>query len=52
MVQTEKVINIKIPAELHKNLRIHAAMKSQTLRDFIIKVLEKYVKNQGDINLA
>lgn len=34
-------INIEIEENLHKKAKVHCAMKSTTLKDFIIKLLEK-----------
>jgi len=38
-------INIKIPDELHKKLKVEAAVNSITIKDHIIKNLEDYFKD-------
>ena len=37
-------INISIPDELHKELKIAAAINDTTLKDLIIKTLESYIR--------
>jgi hypothetical protein len=37
-------INIEIPNELHKKIRIAAAINDTTIKDHIIKLLEKEMK--------
>ena len=37
-------INIEIPAELHKRIKVEAAMKGQTIKEIIIKTLENEAK--------
>ena len=39
-----KQIHIKLPEPLHKELRIQAAVKGQTLQDYVIEAI------QGQIN--
>jgi len=41
-------INIELDEELHKKAKIYCAMNSITLKDFIIKLLEKEANNLGD----
>ncbi|MFH0869855.1 MAG: hypothetical protein V1866_02255 [archaeon] len=41
-------INIEIPEELHKKIKLASIVQDTTLKDYIIKVLEK----QGDEGLA
>jgi len=38
-------INIKIPDELHKKIKLNAVMKGVSLKDYIILKLENGVKN-------
>jgi hypothetical protein len=35
-----KQIHIKLPESLHRELRIQAAIKGQTLQDYVVKALE------------
>ena len=37
-------INIEIPEELHKKLKFSCALKDQTLKDHIIRILEEKSK--------
>ncbi|RLE38903.1 hypothetical protein DRJ17_02620 [Candidatus Woesearchaeota archaeon] len=37
-------INITIPDDLHKKLKIKCAMQDISLKDYVIKVLEEKVK--------
>jgi hypothetical protein len=37
-------INIEIPDELHKKIRIESAKKETTIKQLIIKILEKNSK--------
>jgi hypothetical protein len=39
-------INIEIPDELHKKIKIDALKKDSTLRDFIFSKLENYTKER------
>jgi len=48
----ERVINIKIPSELHKRLRVCAAIEEQTLKDYIIGVLQQHVKSQKGVTFT
>jgi hypothetical protein len=41
-------INIEIDDNLHKKAKIYCAMNSTTIKDFIIKLLEKEANNLGD----
>jgi hypothetical protein len=38
-------INIKIPDELHKKVKIQSAIQEITIKDFIISAIEKRLKN-------
>lgn len=42
-------INIKLPDDLHKSLKIIAAQKDINLKDFIISILREKT-NKGDVN--
>jgi len=37
-------INIKIPEELHKKIKIESIKKDITIKEFIIKILEEEIK--------
>ncbi|MEM3374202.1 MAG: hypothetical protein QXE31_03185 [Candidatus Woesearchaeota archaeon] len=37
-------INIEIPDELHKKLKIQCAIEEKTLKEYIVNVLEEKVK--------
>ena len=37
-------INLEIPDDLHKALKIEAAMQDITLKEFIIKILDQKTK--------
>lgn len=39
-------INIEIPEELHKKIKIEAVKKDSTIKDLIIKTLEEKAKNE------
>ncbi len=39
-------INIEISEELHKKAKVHCAMNSINLKDYIIQLLEKKMKNR------
>ncbi len=41
----EKVINIKIPGDLHKTVKITCIETNQSIRELIIKALSQYVKS-------
>lgn len=39
------VINLRnIPDKLHRQIKAEAALQGMTLRDFVVKVLEEYLK--------
>ena len=40
-------INIELPEELHKKAKIYCAMNSTSIKDFIIKSLEKEADERG-----
>ena len=43
-------INFSIPAELHKKLKIKAAMEGITLKEFVIRSMEKKLgQSNGDL---
>lgn len=37
-------INIEIPDELHKKLKIQCAIEEKTIKDYIVSVLEDRIK--------
>jgi len=39
-------INIKIPDELHKKLKLTAVQKEITIKEYIIKLIEKELKDK------
>lgn len=39
-------INIEIPKELHKKIKIEAVKRDSTIKDLIIKTLEEKAKNE------
>jgi len=39
-------VNIEIPDEIHKKLKIAAAIKEKSLKELIIKTLEENVKEK------
>ena len=40
-------INIEIPEDLHKKIKIEAVKKDSTIKDLIIKTLEEKTKTKG-----
>lgn len=40
-------INIEIPDELHKKMKLKSVMKEKTLKDFIIEELDSYARKNG-----
>jgi Arc/MetJ-type ribon-helix-helix transcriptional regulator len=38
-------IHIKLPESLHRELRIQAAIKEQTLQDYVIEAIERQVNS-------
>jgi hypothetical protein len=40
---TLKQIHIKLPEPLHRNLRIQAAIKGQTLQDYVVEAIKDKV---------
>ena len=40
-------INIEIPEQLHKEIKIKSVMQEKTLKDYIIEELNSYVKTNG-----
>lgn len=38
-----KQIHIKLPALLHRELRIQAAIKGQTLQDYVVEAIENKI---------
>lgn len=36
-------INIEIPDDLHKKIKLQSVIQDKTLKDFIIKELEEYI---------
>lgn len=43
-------INISIPDDLHKQLKVAAAMEDKSLKDVVIETLEDYMHNEGGVN--
>ena len=39
-------INIQIPDELHKKIKLNAVKKDISIKDYIIKTLEEELKNK------
>jgi len=39
-------LNITLPDELHKSLKIKALQKDTTLKDLIVELLEEWVKHE------
>jgi predicted HicB family RNase H-like nuclease len=37
-------LNIKIPDELHKEIKLRAVMEDISLKDYVIKLLEENIK--------
>ena len=37
-------INIEIPDDLHKKMKIKALMKEKPIKDYFIEILEKHAK--------
>lgn len=43
-----RVLNIKdFPEELHREIKIKAAMEGISMKDLIIKALQEYLKKKG-----
>jgi len=40
-------INIAIPEDLHKKLKLASVMKNTTLKELIIQILEEKTRNKG-----
>jgi len=49
-----KQIHIKLPGLLHRELRIQAAIKGQTLQDYVVEAIENKIAldkpNAGSVN--
>ena len=43
----EKVININIPEDLHRELRIKAAENDTTIKEEVIRAIKKHLKEGG-----
>lgn len=43
----DKIINIKIPAELHRRLKIYAASTEKQVKNVTIEALEVYLNGKG-----
>ena len=46
------LINYEIPDDLHRKAKSAAALKGQTLKDFIIEALERATKGSPDARKA
>lgn len=44
MERSFKMLTVRIPAELHLKLKIHAATENKTIVEIIIEVLKKELK--------
>ncbi len=42
-------INIQIPEELHKKIKIICAVRGISLKDLVIEVLQNHVENSGSL---
>lgn len=45
-----KQIHIKLPESLHRELRIQAAIKGQTLQDYVVEALEGKINSDKVTN--
>jgi hypothetical protein len=44
MDKGEKVINMAIPAELHRELKTMAAQKETTVKELVVRALQEYCR--------
>ena len=44
---TEKTINIRVPIELHQQIKIHIAKQGITLKDYMLKLIEDDLAKGG-----
>lgn len=49
MIENMKRLNIMISAELHKNLKVAAALNDMTLQQFVSEAIDEKVKREGKI---
>ncbi|MFH1072053.1 MAG: hypothetical protein V1743_01335 [Nanoarchaeota archaeon] len=42
-------INMKIPDEMHRQLKLASVIKDETLKDHIIELLEEYAKDSSEL---
>jgi plasmid stability protein len=48
-----KQIHIKLPELLHRDLRIQAAIKGQTLQDYVVEAIkDKIALDKSDVDLT
>ena len=45
-MEEEKIINMKIPASIHKEIKVIAAEENKTMKDIIIKSIKQYRSNK------
>ena len=43
-------INITIPDDIHKKLKIAAALEEKSLKDLVIEALQDYLERKGGAN--
>lgn len=41
-----KIINVKIPEELHTQMKVKAAKEKTTVKDLVIKAMKQYCKDE------
>jgi len=42
-------INMKIPDEMHRRLKLTSVLKDESLKDHVISLLEEYVRNSDEL---
>lgn len=50
-VTSERVLNMKIPKELHRLIRLKAADLDISIKDVVMEALEKHLKIENNHNL-
>lgn len=45
-VEATKMLSVRIPAELHQKLRVHAVSQSLQIQDIVVSLLQGYLMEQ------
>lgn len=46
-LEATKMLSVRIPAELHQRLRVHAVSQSHQIQDIVVKLLQSYLSDQA-----